>query len=168
LGTKKAQAKGTKAATTKTKSKKAQGEAGTSSDAARAGSTKKHVDLAEVRRKVSDVVGPAAPEIIRAIVKEAVKGHLAHAKYALESGGVFPAPDAELEKPEEEDSLAMKLLKRMGLPQETVILPDGIDAGGECGREPATATSCGPEHSTVNEGRASRTSETEPAGNTVK
>ena len=87
----------------------------------------KPVDLVEVRKKLAEVVGPAAPEIIQAIVDEAKKGQLAHAKYALESTGVYPAADGDSTKPED-DSLAQRLWKRLGLPEEPVICDDEAEA----------------------------------------
>ena len=60
----------------------------------------KPVDLVEVRKKIAEVVGPEAPDIIKAIVNEAKKGQLAHAKYALESSGVYPVSDEDSTKPD--------------------------------------------------------------------
>jgi hypothetical protein len=109
LGTKKAKVKGKKVAS----------KSSTSSGETKSAKTSKQVDLVEVRKKISEVVGPLAPQIIQAIVDEAMKGQLAHAKYALESGGIFPAAESDPMHPEE-DSLAMTLLKRMGLKEQSV------------------------------------------------
>jgi hypothetical protein len=110
LGTKKPKAKGKKAAS----------KSSTSREETKPGKTIKQMDLVEVRRKISEVVGPLAPQIIQAIVDEAMKGQLAHAKYALESGGIFPAGESDPILPEE-DSLAMTLLKRLGLQEKPVV-----------------------------------------------
>jgi hypothetical protein len=108
LGTKKAKVKGKKAAS----------KSSTSSGETKSAKTSKQVDLVEVRKKISEVVGPLAPQIIQAIVDEAMKGQLAHAKYALESCGIFPPAESDPMHPEE-DSLAMTLLKRMGLKEQS-------------------------------------------------
>src|SRR4030081_1192080 len=115
LGTKKAKVKGKKAAS----------KSSTSSGETKSAKTSKQVDLVEVRKKISEVVGPLAPQIIQAIVDEAMKGQLAHAKYALESGGIFPAAESDPTHPEE-DSLAMTLLKRLGLQEQPVMGPEEL------------------------------------------
>ena len=114
MAIKKAKAKGKKEG-----NKKAPAKSRKPSEKTTLAKPRKPVDPVEVRRKMSAVVGPAAPRIIRAIVNEAVKGQLAHAKYALESGGIFPAAESDPMHPEE-DSLAMTLLKRMGLKEQSV------------------------------------------------
>jgi hypothetical protein len=87
------------------------------------------VDLVEVRKKIAEVVGPEAPDIIQAIVNEAKKGQLAHAKYAFESSGVYPVSDEDSTKPEE-DSLAQRLLNRLGLSEQPFSGEDDAEADG--------------------------------------
>jgi hypothetical protein len=79
------------------------------------------VDMARVRKDISNMVGNSATEIAAGMINAALAGELAPAKYLFEMAGLHPvAEKTEAENPQE-DSLAHILLKRMGLPTEPVI-----------------------------------------------
>jgi hypothetical protein len=99
---------------------------GTSAAVKNSGENIQDVNPAEVRRDIANIVGNAAREITRAVVVEAKKGQLATAKYLFEAAGFYPAAAAEenTDKPEE-DTLAQRVLRRLGLPEGP--LPDSGD-----------------------------------------
>jgi hypothetical protein len=74
------------------------------------------VSLEEVRKKIRAIVSAHAPELTAAIVELGVEGQLAPVKFLFELLG-FEHSDDEEEKPQE-DSLALLLLKQLGLPTE--------------------------------------------------
>ena len=80
----------------------------------------KPVDLAAVRKEISNIVGNAATILTKAVVAEGKKGQLGPVKYLFEVAGLYPAPEESETKPEEA-SLARTLLHRLGLPEEPVI-----------------------------------------------
>jgi hypothetical protein len=83
--------------------------------------SKELVDMARVRKDISNMVGNSATEIAAGMISAALAGELAPARYLFEMAGLYPAT-AEIEAMDpEEDSLAHILLKRMGLPIEPVI-----------------------------------------------
>ena len=82
--------------------------------------SKKPVDLVEVRKDITNIVGTEATELTRAVVEEGRKGQLAPVKYLFEVAGLYPAAEGDIAKPEGE-SLAKTLLHRLGLPEETVV-----------------------------------------------
>lgn len=86
-------------------------------------SKKKPVDIVKVREKISDMVGGSARDIASEVIKVAKTGQLASAKYLFEAVGLFPPTEDTMAKPKE-DSLAMTLLRRMGLPTEPVVVDD--------------------------------------------
>jgi hypothetical protein len=83
----------------------------------------KEVDLVEVRKDIAQIVGSEAKEMALAVVDEALKGQLAPVKYLFEVSGLYPSTPATEGKPEE-DSLAHRLLKHLGLPTKPVISED--------------------------------------------
>jgi hypothetical protein len=85
--------------------------------------SKKPVDLVEVRKDITEIVGNEAVELTRAVVLEGRKGQLAPVKYLFEKTGVYPAAGESHEKPEEA-SLAKTLLHRLGLPEDLVVKRD--------------------------------------------
>jgi hypothetical protein len=86
----------------------------------------KPVDLVEVRKDVTNIVGNEAIILTQAVVEEAKKGQLAPVKYLFEMAGIYPAPvESSAVKPEE-NSLARTLMHRLGLPEEFPI-PSGDD-----------------------------------------
>jgi len=84
---------------------------------------KKPVDLAEVRKDITNIVGSEAAHLAQAVVQEGRKGQLAPVKYLFEVAGLYPAPEANQAKPEEA-SLAKTLLHRLGIPDNPVIKQD--------------------------------------------
>jgi hypothetical protein len=85
---------------------------------------RKAVDLVEVRKNITNIVGSEAAEMALAVVDEALKGQLAPVKYLFEVAGLYPAAGDAAEAPPEEDSLARTLLRRLGLPEDPVIVPE--------------------------------------------
>jgi len=75
--------------------------------------TKKPVNLAQVREKITNLVGASADAITKEVIEVAKKGALASAKYLFEVAGLYPATEASGAKPEE-DSLAHMLMNRLG------------------------------------------------------
>jgi hypothetical protein len=65
--------------------------------------------------------------MVETTMDEVDKGHYLAMKYLFEMVGLCPATSPE-EAPEE-DSLAKTLLRRLGLPEETI---PGTDVGKEC------------------------------------
>jgi hypothetical protein len=84
---------------------------------------KNAVDLVEVRKDITNIVGAGASEMTKAMVDEALKGELAPVRYLFEVAGLYPAAGDAAVKPEE-DSLARTLLRRLGLPEDPVIVPE--------------------------------------------
>ena len=85
--------------------------------------SKKPVDLVEVRKDITEIVGSEATELTKAVVGEGLKGQLAPVKYLFEMTGLYPAMGESQAKPEEA-SLAKTLLHRLGLPTDPVIAPE--------------------------------------------
>ncbi len=83
----------------------------------------KEVDLVQVRRDIAQIVGSEAKGMALAVVDEALKGQLAPVKYLFEVSGLYPSTPATEGKPEE-DSLAHRLLKHLGLPTKPVVSDD--------------------------------------------
>lgn len=82
--------------------------------------SKEPVDMARVRKDISNIVGNSATEIAAGMINAALAGELAPAKYLFEMAGLYPAREETDAANPEEDSLAQILLKRMGLPIEPV------------------------------------------------
>ena len=75
----------------------------------------KAIDLAEIRRQISDLVGNGAVGMVESTMEEVGKGHYLGMKYLFEMIGLYPATSAD-DRPLE-DSLAAILLRSLGLPQ---------------------------------------------------
>jgi hypothetical protein len=96
-------------------------------------STKKPVDMVQVRENINSLVGNSAEDIASGVIEVAKTGQLASAKYLFEAVGLYPATE-ETRAKAPEDSLAYTLLRRIGLPTEPVIcdeypLPSGVGSG---------------------------------------
>ncbi len=76
------------------------------------------VDLADARKRIESLVTASSEKIGGALIAAAEAGKLAEAKYLFELVGLFPAARETAFKPE--NSLAYRLLKRLGLPTEPV------------------------------------------------
>jgi hypothetical protein len=72
------------------------------------------MDLAEIRRQITDLVGNGAVGMVESTMEEVGKGHYLGMKYLFEMIGLYPATeDAPIE-----DTLAAILLRRLRLPEE--------------------------------------------------
>ena len=81
------------------------------------------MDLVEVRKDISEIVGNNATDVTTAVLGEALKGQLGPMKYLFEVAGLYPATE-EGGAPPEKDALARTLLHRLGLPEEPVNRPE--------------------------------------------
>ena len=97
--------------------KKAKPRTGTARPKARSAvkAAPKSVNLAEIRRQISDLVGNGAVGMVESTMEEVGKGHYLGMKYLFEMVGLYPATSTD-EAPME-DSLAAILLRRLGLPE---------------------------------------------------
>lgn len=90
----------------------------------------------EIRKEITTLIKSNAVNMVQKTIGQVNEGHYAAMKYLFEAIGLFPAPMQE-ESPAE-DSLALTLLRRLGLPEdptpETNVKP---------GREPDSATHAG-------------------------
>jgi len=77
--------------------------------------TKKPVDLLEVRKDITNIVGTKAKLMAEAVAGEGLKGQLAPVKYLFEVAGLYPPAEASEGRPEQ-DVLARTLLDRLGIP----------------------------------------------------
>jgi hypothetical protein len=73
------------------------------------------MDLAEIRRQITDLVGNGALGMVETTIEEAGKGHYLGMKYLFEMVGLYPATSPDDEPIQ--DSLAATLLRRLGLPE---------------------------------------------------
>lgn len=78
--------------------------------------SRKPPDFAVVRKKINDLVGNQAVDLVESAIAEADKGHFAAMKYLFEMIGLYPANTPELTQAD--DSLAKTLLQRLGFPEE--------------------------------------------------
>jgi hypothetical protein len=77
-------------------------------------------NIVEVRGNIDNLVKASAELIAAEVIKVALTGQLATAKYLFEAIGLYPATEHTAPAPVI-GSLAHTLLKRMGLPTEPVI-----------------------------------------------
>ena len=84
---------------------------------------KKEINLAEVRKEITQIVGSEAAAMTQAVVGEGLKVQLAPVKYLFEASGIYPATPGTEGVPEE-NSLAFRLLRHLGLPTTPVVSPD--------------------------------------------
>jgi hypothetical protein len=88
--------------------------------------SKKAVDMARVREAINNMVGNSAEKIATEVINVALTGQVAQAKYLFEAVGLYPATEETAARPQG-DSLAHILLRRMGLPLESVIRDEEED-----------------------------------------
>ncbi len=81
---------------------------------------KKGKDIVQVRENINELVKASAQKIAIEVIKVALTGQLATAKYLFEAVGLYPPTEETMVRPIE-TTLAHTLLKRMGLPIEPVI-----------------------------------------------
>ena len=74
----------------------------------------KPVHLPTVREQITNLIGNQAVCAAQAIIDQGKDGNVAAVKYLFETIGLFPAPGGS-DVPEEEESLAGTLLRRLGL-----------------------------------------------------
>jgi hypothetical protein len=85
---------------------------------ARGRGARKAADLEAIRKQINELVGSEAVNLVESTIAEADKGHYVAMKYLFEMIGLYPATGPEV--PAGEDSLAKTLLRRMGLPEESL------------------------------------------------
>jgi hypothetical protein len=76
---------------------------------------RKAMDLAEVRRQITHLVGNGAIGMVETTMEEVGKGHYLGMKYLFEMIGLYPATSTD-DVPIE-DSLAATLLRTLGIPE---------------------------------------------------
>jgi len=97
------------------KKAKGKGKAIAKKSAAKDAETKTGKDIVEVRGNIDNLVKESAEKIAIEVIKVALTGQLATAKYLFEAVGLYP-PTEQTVAPPIETSLAHTLLTRMGLP----------------------------------------------------
>ena len=75
----------------------------------------KPIDLAEIRRQITDLVGNGAVGMVETTMEEVGKGHYLGMKYLFEMIRLYPA--ASTDDTLLQESLAATLLRRLGLPE---------------------------------------------------
>jgi|SRR5580658_2417854 hypothetical protein len=80
-------------------------------------------DIVQVRENINELVKGSAELIATEVIKVALTGQLATAKYLFEAVGLYPPTEQTTVRPIE-TTLAHTLLKRMGLPLEPVIIDE--------------------------------------------
>lgn len=103
--------------------KKAKGKVRGTAKKSRAKATakaKKGRDIVQVRESINELVKVKAEMIATEVIKVALTGQLATAKYLFEAVGLYPATEQTTVQPIE-TSLAHTLLTRMGLPLDPVV-----------------------------------------------
>jgi hypothetical protein len=107
--------------------------------------TKKGKDIVEVRGNIDNLVKNAAELIAAEVIKVALTGQLATARYLFEAIGLYPATEQTEPDPPVKGSLAHTLLTRMGLPTEPVVCDDDEAPVGLTSQVKAVpAASCAP------------------------
>jgi hypothetical protein len=78
-------------------------------------SSRKPVDLAEIRQQITNLVGNDAVGMVEITMEEVGKGHYLGMKYLFEMIGLYPATGEEGALVP--DSMATILMRRLGLPE---------------------------------------------------
>jgi len=89
-------------------------------------------DVERVRKNIRNIVWNSAEAVVAKLIESAMTGQVAAAKYLFEMVGVNPVME-ELGREPAEESFALTLLKRLGLPTEPVTCDEDLAAqyGGE-------------------------------------
>ncbi len=87
--------------------------------------TKKGKDIVEVRGNIDNLVKESAELIAIEVIKVALTGQLATAKYLFEAVGLYPPTELTVAPPIE-TSLAHTLLTRMGLPLTPMVCDEEL------------------------------------------
>jgi hypothetical protein len=115
---------GKKAATTTTTTTTTTTSSSTSSSSSSSSpKDKQPVDLAEVRKDISNIVGSHAADLARAVMEAGKTGQLAPVKYLFEVTGLYPATESSENKPDKE-SLAHTLMRNLKLPESPIVNED--------------------------------------------
>ncbi|HLW84645.1 MAG TPA: hypothetical protein VKR60_05475 [Candidatus Sulfotelmatobacter sp.] len=101
----------------------------TSSSSTSSSTDKQPVDLAEVRKDISNIVGSNAAELARAVIATGKTGQLAPVKYLFEVCGLYPASESSSESKPDQESLAHTLMRSLKLPERPVVSEDDEEAG---------------------------------------
>ena len=86
---------------------------------------KKGKDIVEVRGNIDNLVKASAEKIAIEVIKVALTGQLATAKYLFEAVGLYPPTEQTVARPIE-TSLAHTLLTRMGLPLTPMVSDEEV------------------------------------------
>jgi hypothetical protein len=111
------------------KKAKGKGKSAAKKSAAKKAGTNEGKNIVEVRGNIDNLVKNAAELIAAEVIKVALTGQLATAKYLFEAIGLYPATEQTAPTPVK-GSLAHTLLTRMGLPTEPVICDEDETAAG--------------------------------------
>jgi hypothetical protein len=98
----------------------------TSSSSTSSSTDKQPVDLAEVRKNITNIVGANATALTQAVVDVGLTGQLVPVKYLFEVSGLYPASESSQAKPDQE-SLAHVLMRGLRLPESPVVNEDDED-----------------------------------------
>jgi|SRR5581483_1366722 len=74
-----------------------------------------------VRKEIAAKVEAEADKLAAAVIEEGKKGQLATVKYLFEVAHIYPESSDGADCPENGESLASTLLKKLGVPEEPVI-----------------------------------------------
>jgi hypothetical protein len=85
------------------------------------------VDLAEVRKNISNIVGSNAASLATALVDAGKTGQLAPVKYLFEVSGLYPASEGSTSGLDQE-VLARTLMRGLNLPETPMESEDGEEA----------------------------------------
>src|SRR5271168_2322054 len=102
------------------KKAKGKGKATAKKSTEKSAETKKGKDIVEVRGNIDNLVKESAELIAIEVIKVALTGQLATAKYLFEAVGLYPPTELTVAPPIE-TSLAHTLLTRMGLPLTPMV-----------------------------------------------
>jgi hypothetical protein len=94
-----------------------------SSSSTSSSTDKQPIDLAEVRKDISNIVGSHAADLARAVMESGKTGQLAPVKYLFEVTGLYPATESIETKPDKE-SLAHTLMRNLKLPESPIVNED--------------------------------------------
>jgi hypothetical protein len=86
------------------------------------------VDLAEVRKNISNIVGSNAAAMATAVMEAGKAGQLAPVKYLFEVSGLYPASEGSASGMDQE-VLARTLMRGLNLPETPMECEDGEETG---------------------------------------
>ena len=94
---------------------------------ARATRARKPVDLEAVRKEITGLVGNEAVSMVETTMAEVEKGHYAAMKFLFEMIGLYPATGKE--EAGSGESIASRLIRRLGLPEDPRVETEVTNAG---------------------------------------